>query len=598
MIKQRINIVVLSIYIACACLKGLTTSAIEVPDNLNPGVVGRDNIDSFEYSDYYEEELDDSASKNNLKVDKDLKTLKSGVDMEKESENNPEFLVNKIVVLGNTVINDEKLNKITHKFEGKKIKIDDLIKLCGQITTYYQSKGYITSRAKLLTQKIEGGVVEITIDEGKYGDISVNGNKWAKEKYLNNILSVNGINKDAVLNVNSLERSVSEINNKKYIRGNIIINNGKKSNLNDIALEVEDRLPIDLGVDINNYGTELTGMQRSLLKMSYDNVTGYGDSIYGGVILGNKNFGSVAGYSIPVWNKGASLNFGYSSYNVQYGGMYRNLGLRGNWQDYSIGLVQPIYRGGKWTIDSAINLDICDVKQSMDAIGDLSSQKLRVLRTGIYTKRTDNKGFWAIGTQVSTGLPILGATNASDNGGGADGKFVKLVVNLNRLQVLPKRSMLLFSLNGQYTPNELMSPEKVALGGMNLRGYETATLLGDVGFYGTIEVRTPVPFLRKVLPEKMKPYEDRVKMGYFYDFGVLRDVNGYGNLLTGKPINLMQTVGVGLHFPVGDLLTVNLDLGIPIGEKVLANQDLRLTFSLSSSFQNMWNWKKPDKTTL
>lgn len=596
--KAKIKIWLLLAYMTIVGLRAYANPSIELPDNLNPGVVGKDNIDSFEYSDFYEEEKEGRASKNNLKLDKDLKSAQYNVDITKNQQKNSEFVVDKIVIIGNTVISDKKLKKITSKVEGKKIQINDLIELCNQITAYYQSNGYITSRAKLLTQKIENGVVEITIDEGKYGDIAVNGNRWAKEKYLNNILSVNGIDKDKVLNVNSLQNSISDINNKKYIRGNVIINNGKKPDLNDIALVVEDRLPIDLSVDWNNYGQEIIGMQRSCLKLSYDNLTGYGDSIYGGAILGNNNFGALAGYNIPIGNKGTMLNFGYSSYNVKYGGMYRDLGLNGNWQNYSIGLVQPIYHRGKWTVDSAINFDICDVKQSMDSLGDLSTQKLRVLRTGIFTKKDDNKGFWSSGVQVSNGLPMWGATSAAENGGGADGQFTKVSMNLNRLQMLPKRSMLLVSLNGQYSPTELLSPEKIALGGMNLRGYETATILGDSGIYGTIEFRTPIPLLKKILPEKMKAYEDKVKMGYFYDFGIVRDINGYGNLLSRKATNILQSVGVGIHFPISDLLMVNLDFGIPIGDSALISQSTRFTFSVSSSLQNMWNWKKVEKVSL
>lgn len=517
------------------------------------------------------------------------------MDITKNVPKAPDFLLTKVIISGNTKINEKKLRKFTNKLEGKKVGIQDLKKACDDITNYYVSKGYLTTRAVLKAQKVENGVVEITVDEGKYGNIDINGNKWAKETYLNNILAINGVKEDAVLNVNNLQNAIEEINNQKYIRGNVIVNKGKRDDLNEIKLEVEDRLPVNLGVDWNNYGTELTGNQRAFMKLSYDNITGYGDSIYGGLIFGNNNLGSVAGYSLPVGKKGTKLNLGFSSYNVNYGGIYRDLGLYGNWKNYSIGLTHPVYRGNQWTIDSMLNFDICNVNQGLNAIGDLSSQKLRVLRTGLYAKRTDSKGFWSSGLLISTGLPIMGAT---DGDGRAGGTFVKGNLGINRLQILPKRSMLLMSLNGQYTPNELLSPEKLALGGINSRGYETASALGDTGIFGTLELRTPVPGLKKILPERFKGYEEKVKMGYFYDFGIISDVNGYGSLISNKATNILQSVGVGLHFPVGDMFMVNLDLGVPIGDRAFTNQDVRLTFSLSSSLQNMWNWKKVEKQSL
>lgn len=572
-------------------LKALADSSVSIPDNLDPGVIGNDNINSFKNSDYQIKQ----PSKSNLQMDKDLKTLQYNIDISKGKQENPEFFVNKIVVSGNTVIKEKKLKKMTRSLEGKKIRINDLIDLCNQITNYYQKRGYITSRAKLLTQRVDNGLVEITIDEGKYGDIEVNGNKWAKAKYLNNILISNGVHKDAVLNVDNLQRSIGEINNKAYIKGNIIINKTKTPDLHDIVLEVKDRLPLNFSVDWNNLGNELTGQQRTFLKLSYDNLTGYGDSLYGGTILGQGNIGAVAGYNIPIGKKGTQLTLGYSFYNVEYGGIYRDIGLKGNWQNYSIGLIQPILRKGKWSVDSSLNFDICDVKQSMNYIENLSTEKLRVLRAGIYTKRNDNNGFWASGIQVSNGLPILDATG--DLGYGSS-NFVKVSANLNRIQVLPKKCMALLSINGQYTPNNLLSPEKIALGGYNLRGYETASIVGDVGLFGTLELRTPVPFLRRILSERLKPYEDNIKMGYFYDFGILKDNSGFANVLSSKNINYLQAVGVGLHFPVGNLAIVNLDLGFPIGDKALMNQNVRLTFSVTSSLQNLWAWKKNEKTNL
>ena len=44
-------------------------------------------------------------------------------------------------------------------------------------------------------------------------------------------------------------------------------------------------------------------------------------------------------------------------------------------------------------------------------------------------------------------------------------------------------------------------------------------------------------------------------------------------------------------------LTIMLGAAV-MANAAFANQSVRLTFSLSSSFQNMWNWKKIDKTTL
>jgi hemolysin activation/secretion protein len=607
MILRRIQISFLLIYLVIL-LNPTYVLAMDVSDRyINPGTMGRENIDSFKPNPYQQAVENRNLTKDKLKIDKNVKDtnnlqnvsdVKYNLGATKMSGQSKTFRLNKIVLEGNTKIKSKKLESFITPYEGKDVSMEDLNALCEKITYYYRKQGYITSRAKILTQRVDNGILTVTVDEGKYGDIAITGNKWAKEKYLNNILSVNNVKKDEVLNVNNLQSAIEEINNKSYIRGNVVINNGKAQNFNDIKLAVQDRLPLDFNVDWNNYGAEMVGQQRAALRLSYDNLTGYGDSLYGGAILGNNNYGSLAGYSIPLNSKGTTLNLGLSTYNVNYGGIYRPLRMYGKWYDYSIGVTQPLLRKGKWAVDSSVNFDICNVNQGLGNFGDLSSQKLRVLRAGIGARRNDEKGVWTSNVLVSTGIPLLGATDSAKYGGGPDGNFVKVNAGINRIQFMPKRSMFLFSLNGQYAPNELMSPEKLAFGGMNGRGYETASLMGDSGIYGTLEFRTPVPGLRKILPNKLKPFEDNLKLGYFYDFGVIHDLSGFASLYSGKNTNLLQSVGVGLHFPVSRLLTANIDLGIPIGNSAFFNKSARVTFSVSSSLQNVWKWKKMDNQTL
>jgi len=219
----------------------------------------------------------------------------------------------------------------------------------------------------------------------------------------------------------------------------------------------------------------------------------------------------------------------------------------------------------------------------MNYVGNLNDIHMTVLRTGVYGKREDGKGLWLVNGVVNKGLPFMSYSAGHDYS-----DFISAKVGVNRLQILPKRCYMLFNLDGQYSPSDLFSSEKLMLGGYNIRGYEPATLLGDMGAYGTVELRTPVPFLKNVLKEKCKEFEEQTKLGFFYDFGGARDSNGYKNYLSGKSINFLQSVGVGLHFPIGKLFTANIDFGIPIGDKALIGQSTRITFSITSNIHNLW----------
>jgi hemolysin activation/secretion protein len=495
----------------------------------------------------------------------------------------PKFKVKKIYFSGNTVVKDKTVAKLTSKYEGKEVNIEDLLNLCDQITAEYREQGYITSQAILQQQRVKDESVTITINEGRYGDVIVKGNRWARTSYLKRVLKAYNVKPNSVLNVYDLKNSVALLNKSTYMQGDMSIENSKEKNKNDVVLSIKDRYPLDFNIDWNNAGQEMAGRERGVFTLAQNNITGNGDALSLSAFLSNGTVGTFESYSIPVGTKGTKLVLGHSYSNTNYGGMYKAYGLNGKAQDFTVGISQQLYQGKKWTVDAGITLDFGHIKQTMNYVGNLNDVHMTVLRSGIYAKREDGSGLWLVSGVVNKGLPFMSYSEGHDYS-----DFVSANIGINRLQMLPKRCYLLFNLNGQYSPNDLFSSEKLMLGGYNIRGYEAATLLGDMGIYGTIELRTPVPFLKKVLKERCKAFEEQTKLGFFYDFGGVRDSTGYENYLTNKSINFIQSVGVGLHFPVGKILTANIDFGIPIGDKALIGQSARITFSITSSIHNLW----------
>lgn len=554
---------------------------IEVPNNLNPSVIRNNNL----YS------LNDNAEKMksdydmNYILDHKLNVLNGNVEKEAPLINseNPKFEVKKIIFSGNTVLKDKTISEFTSKYEGKEITVDDLLNLCDQITAKYKDKGYITSQAVLLQQRVKDESVTITINEGRYGNVIVKGNRWARKSYLERVLKAYNIKQNSILNVYDLKNSIAILNNSTYMQGDLSIENSEEKNKNDVVLSVKDRYPLDFNIDWNNAGQELAGRERSVFTIAQNNLTGNGDALSLSTFVSKGTVGSLENYSIPVGSKGTKLIFGHSFSNTNYGGMYKSYGLNGKAQNFTIGLKKPIYQGQKWTVDAGVTLDSGHIKQSMNTIGNLSDVNMTALRSGIYAKREDGKGLWIANAVANKGLPFMSHSTGHDYSG-----FISTNIGVNRLQMLPKRCYLLFNLNGQYSPSDLFSSEKLMLGGYNVRGYESATLLGDMGLYETVELRTPVPFLKKVLKERCKEFEEQTKLGFFYDFGGARDTSGYKNYLTNKSVNILQSVGFGIHFPVGKIFTANIDFGIPIGDEALIKQSTRITFSITSNIHNLW----------
>lgn len=86
--------------------------------------------------------------------------------------------IKKIRVTGVTLLASREVARIVAPFEDKELTLSDMQKVVDLITDAYRSKGYVTSRAHLPPQKIQGNVLEIMAVEGTTGDIEVKGNRF------------------------------------------------------------------------------------------------------------------------------------------------------------------------------------------------------------------------------------------------------------------------------------------------------------------------------------------------------------------------------------------------------------------------------------
>jgi len=506
------------------------------------------------------------------------------------------FNLKNVVFTGNTVFKTQELEKICADYVNKDVTISDLKKLTDEITTRYQDSGYITSFAYIPPQKVQDGVVEIAIIEGKIGNINIEGNKWVRTSYLRNkLLKANKLSDDNIFNVNDLRRSLSEVNNNDYLKGQVILEkNAEDPESIDLTLSVKDRFPLNLGINWDNQGRELVGVQRATISIADQNLTGFGDTLSVSTSFARKVFGLHSGYSIPIGPYGTELKAGYSFSNNELGGAFRNYGFQGKAHGINAGIMQPIYRGRTLTLTSDLSFDILNARTKM--VGQtFQKYDLRVLRAGLNGVKDDNRGRWVSRLEVSTGLPIMGGSSdvwlIGDRVSGAGigtGKFVKIGANLMRVQYLPKDITGIVKVSTQYSPMALLPVEQMQFGGMSsVRGFDEALLLGDIGYTLSLEARKPVPFIPASISipywfnKSVKvPLKNRIHAAAFYDQGLgysLHQPAGFTHR------NFLQAVGVGLRCYLTKYMSANFDLGIPLGRDRIAGQDrVKFHFSLTS----------------
>lgn len=515
------------------------------------------------------------------------------VDVQKDLERdgviyNPKFKVSKIVYEGNTKIKDKVLNSLADDIIDHEIYFEDLLTFALRVSRYYQSKGYLTSYAYIPAQQIKDGVVTVSIVESRVEDVDISGNKWARTWYLKNVMmGRDGLREGTVFNAKALQGSLRELNEEKYIKAQSTVS--KDGDATKLELDVKDRFPLRFSFGWDDYGRSYTGVQRASFLLGLDNLTGFGDKIYGGTILSTGSTGVLAGYSIPVSPYGTRLSFDYSNSNISLGGPYRGLNVKGRSQTMGIKVSHPLIKNAKTDLVVYTGVDFVDSNTYSKLLNyTLSDYQLFVIRSGLRGIRDDKYGRWlgTLGVDVGLGGTKSGYAN------GPESTFVKIVAGATRVQRLWGRVIGLVRINGQYSPNRLYAIEQMQMGGpYTLRGYQPAELIGDYGVTGTVEIRTPIPGFKKILPNKLKFIDDRVRLAAFYDFGWVKEHDN----VYGYPQNFLHSVGFGSYINITEWLALQFGVGFPIGHKYYDESTARFYFGLNSEFDSLIPFRKTEK---
>ncbi len=549
----------------------------------NPGVINRQNLMQLNESINEKQNIAPVVS-DPKKTQKDEPAPSDKNVLKGDLVYNPQFKLNKIVFKGNKVYSDKQLSSLSTNIIGKDVYLEDVMNLTIEVSRFYQKNGYLTSYAYLEPQEIKDGVVVINVKESQVKVKEVYGNRWERDWYINNLLvSGKGLSDRQVFNSKALQGAMKNINKEAYMKGSAEITKDKNDDT-VVKLHIADRFPVSLDVSWDDFGRNYTGRQRATTILGIDNLTGMGDKIYGGAILANGSTGALAGYQIPISPYGTKLSFDYSYSRVDLGGPYKPFNIRGNSTDYVIRIVQPIKNTASTEINASIAVDALNSRTEMRALGqNISDYRLRVLRTGIYGMHDDKSGRYLGSFGVDMGTSALGASSNTQNG--PQSSFYKLVSNVTRVQRLPKKSLGIVRINGQYSPQSLYPAEQMYLGGAySLRGYQPSEIIGDYGVAGSLEYRTPIPKLEKILPEKIKSWADKVKIAVFYDWGY---VNDHKNLY-GYRDHFLQSVGVGTYINLTEAISAQVGVGIPLGKKHYNDDAARLYFSINTEVDRIF----------
>lgn len=479
----------------------------------------------------------------------------------------PSFVLKGLKVSGSTIFDTQELELIYGPFIGRTVSYNDLNNIISLIKDKYKEKGYLTTTAYLPEQNISGGLVEIRVQEGKMGTLTIENNRWAKDALIRRFVHSK---KNEILNLKILEKDVLRLNKWNDFDVKTVISPGQEPGTSDITFKIDDQNPNHIGIGYDNQGTRLVGKLRNSLSLRSSNLSGRGDTIFLNSTYSSLSFGQSLAYELPLGTDGTKLGFEYTYYKMRIGKEYKDSNIRGKTFIYTPYLTKELFLSEAYEGYAHLGMDIKCIYKTQEEIVT-SDDQLRMPYLSFDFSNTDSQGVTSFSPQTTFSTQnFIGASSRNHpttSRSGTGGFFVKYEQNLSRIQKMPWGTYLSLRSDFQIASHTLPSSEQIQFGGANsVRGYPEGDYLADIGGSLNMEWVFPMFLIPKTwtAPGSVSPLQDRIQGVFFVDMG-----GGHlKKVLPGeRPNKFLASVGGGLRVRLVKGFYLRLDWAQRVGDR-------------------------------
>lgn len=472
--------------------------------------------------------------------------------------------VNKIEVTGSTIFTPKDWQPITAPLEGREVTLEELRQAADSITQLYLERGYITSRAILVDQTIENGVVQIRVVEGRLERIEIEGNQHVKEEYIRSRIRLGA---KAPLSRDGLEDQLRLLKvDPLFTNVEASLRSGTGLGQSILIVRVTEAPRFGGFIGVDNYSPPRVGSVRLGGGVSYRNITGYGDRFFGSfyrTTAGGANTFDFL-YQLPLNPMEGTLTLRAApNDNVIVDSQFRALNISGISELYELSFRQPLVRNPREEFALSLGFTYQNSQTFFAGIpfpfgfgpDSQGRSKTRVLKFGQDYINRDPQGAWALRSQFSLGLDIFDATtNASPV---PDGRFFSWLGQVQRVQRLGNNHLLIVQGDLQLTPDSLLPSQQFVIGGgLSVRGFQQNIRSGDNGFRFSVEDRIALVRDQAGIPT--------LQLAPFFDMGSVWNVSSNPNNAGQPSKRFLAGLGLGLLYQPHPQLFMRLDYGIPL----------------------------------
>lgn len=473
-------------------------------------------------------------------------------------EGGAQALVREVRVVGNTVLAAEALEDVLSPYVDRELSFEDLQQLRDDLTLAYVERGYVTSGAVIPSQSLQDGILEVWVVEGRVTAIDVKSDGRLRDVYVRQRLE-RAIGPP--VDVNELERALQILQQDSLIKSvNAQLVPGERRGEAVLRVAVAEARSWNVRLAGNNYSSPAIGGGRGELRASWQNVTGFGDTLWAEYKAGVGLQDVRAHWEWPIspWDTQFEIHF-RKTWSEVVEAPFDQFDISSQTDTYGFELSQPVYRSQNVNAEAFVigeyrrsDSFLFDEHFSFVPGPDNGIVEMTVLRFGgSYTWRDRNQVV-AARSMVSAGLPWLGATRNSGSGV-PDAEFIAWLTQLQWARRFPEAIGLQIVARGdvQISDRPLFGLEQFAVGGHStVRGYRENRFVRDNGAVGSLELRLPVPM------PSWREWRPTFEIAPFYDVGYSwnSDRGEIGD-------QLLMSIGVGGRFGLSEGLDFQIYWG-------------------------------------
>lgn len=468
--------------------------------------------------------LDPQSDKdgNGLSVNQKKPTAKSGVDDVSQTT----FRVKAIKLVGNTIYSTDDLMKVIQDDNSvlstnSKMTFQQLQKIAGKITAFYQDNGYLVGQAVIPQQDITDGTVTIHIIEGRIDHVSADKKAWNKNNKL--VTEFERIYNDTKIINDKLTGAMARLGEATGTVGSVNLQPSNKSGGSDVVLYTRPLPLFFYGFTADNYGSKSTGEYRGNAFVGGNSWLTDGDYTrfeFGATNEVERSRRFDLTYSIPFGFSGwtGSVRGWSTEYNL--GGTFAKTGATGEAQAGEATVSYALLRSSTARSDWKTGYSYINLSDRLGTSNLNRDRHMQDIWTSIagYVEDTLLKNrartiYMANFTGGQLDFDDASAKASDATGLKTKGTFGLVSGALSREQVVYENWSVYASGRGQIANKNLDSYHKMALGGPTaVRAYAGGESAGDNAVIGTAELRYLYSF-------SLFDKDTSLRLAGFYDLG-------------------------------------------------------------------------------